>query len=132
MRRPAAKQGDRIVASDTHIVMVPAGSAELPLPMLHPFAGAIDGALSADVRIMGRPAATLGSTATNRPAHVPTSPGARFFKPPTNRGTIARGSATVFVNGKPAARDGDVALTCNDPADAPVGQVVAVGTVFIG
>lgn len=132
MRRPAAKQGDRILASDTHIVMVPAGGAELPLPMLHPFSGAIDGALSANVRIMGRPAATVGSTATNGPAHVPTSPGTRFFRPPTNRGTIARGSATVFINGRPAARDGDPALTCNDPADAPVGAVVAAGSVLVG
>jgi uncharacterized Zn-binding protein involved in type VI secretion len=31
-----------------------------------------------------------------------------------------------------AARNGDMAITCNDPADLPVGQVVAVGTVFIG
>jgi uncharacterized Zn-binding protein involved in type VI secretion len=38
----------------------------------------------------------------------------------------------VFINGKSAARNGDVADTCNDPADTPVGTVVAVGTVFIG
>ena len=42
------------------------------------------------------------------------------------------GSATVKINGKAAARNGDPALTCNDPADAPVGTVVAVGTVLIG
>jgi len=38
----------------------------------------------------------------------------------------------VNINGKPAARLGDTALTCNDPADQPVGQVVAVSTVMIG
>ncbi len=42
------------------------------------------------------------------------------------------GSATVQVGGKAAARSGDTATTCNDPADMPVGLVVAAGTVFIG
>ena len=42
------------------------------------------------------------------------------------------GSTTVNINGKPAARLGDSALTCNDPADAPVGQIIAVSTVLIG
>jgi uncharacterized Zn-binding protein involved in type VI secretion len=53
-------------------------------------------------------------------------------KPPSNRATIIKGSATVFINGKLAARSGDTAMTCNDPVDAPVGTVVAVGTVMIG
>jgi uncharacterized Zn-binding protein involved in type VI secretion len=42
------------------------------------------------------------------------------------------GSATVKINGKMAARNSDTAMTCNDPADLPIGQVVAAGTVFIG
>ncbi|MFZ5979816.1 MAG: hypothetical protein ACOYVF_04225 [Candidatus Zixiibacteriota bacterium] len=33
--------------------------------------------------------------------------------------------------GKPAARMGDMAKTCNDPADLPVGTVIAAGTVLI-
>jgi uncharacterized Zn-binding protein involved in type VI secretion len=37
-----------------------------------------------------------------------------------------------LINGKPAARNGDPAMTCNDPADLPVGSVVAAGTVLIG
>ena len=45
---------------------------------------------------------------------------------------VVMGSATVFVNGKPVARSGDTALTCNDPVDLPVGTVVAVGTVNAG
>jgi uncharacterized Zn-binding protein involved in type VI secretion len=55
-----------------------------------------------------------------------------FQKPPANKATIRIGSATVKINGKFAARNGDTASTCNDPADLPVGQVIAVGTVFIG
>ena len=39
---------------------------------------------------------------------------------------------TVKINGKGAARAGDTAMTCNDPADMPIGKVVAVGTVMIG
>ncbi len=129
MGQPAAKQGDRVVAVDTHIVIVPAAP---PAPLPHPFSGIISGVLSADVRIMGLPAATVDSTADNVPPHIPTPPGTAFQKPPPNRATITLGSPTVMINGKPAARSGDIATTCNDPSDRPVGTVIATGTVFIG
>ena len=48
------------------------------------------------------------------------------------KATITVGSQTVKINGKAAARMGDTAKTCNDPADAPVGTVIAAGTVLIG
>ena len=52
---------------------------------------------------------------------------------PTNKATIQQGSPTVMINGKPAARAGDKALTCNDPADLPAGTVVVpASTVTIG
>jgi uncharacterized Zn-binding protein involved in type VI secretion len=133
MGMPAAKQGDKIVATDIHIVMVPAPPAPpIPTPLPHVFAGIIDGGLSSNVKIMGMPAATVTSTASNTPPHIFTPPGTMFQKPPTNKGQIIMGSATVMINGKPAARNGDTALTCNDPADLPVGKVIAVGTVMIG
>jgi uncharacterized Zn-binding protein involved in type VI secretion len=134
MGQPAAKQGDQIVATDTHIVMVPPpGPGPLvPTPLPHPFTGILNGGLSADVNIMGLPAATVDSTADNVPPHFPTPPGTAFQKPPANKATIKLGSPTVKINGKMAARHGDLATTCNDPADLPVGQVIAVGTVFIG
>jgi uncharacterized Zn-binding protein involved in type VI secretion len=132
MGQPAAKQGDQIVATDTHIVMVPAGPSLVPTPLPHPFTGIIGGGLSADVNIMGMPAATVDSTADNTPPHIPTPPGTTFQKPPANKATIKLGSATVKIGGKAAARNGDVAETCNDPADLPVGQVIAAGTVLIG
>lgn len=132
MGQPAAKQGDQIVAVDTHIVLVPSPSGAVPTPLPHPFAGVLNGNLSDNVNIMGQPAATVGSTAENSPAHVPTPPGTGFQKPPGNQGTVKLGSNTVKINGKGAARLGDAAETCNDPADAPVGQVVAASTVFIG
>lgn len=127
---PAAKQGDRVVAVDVHIVILPAPAPPAPLP--HPFSGVINGGLSPDVNIMGRPAATVGSTADNTPPHIPTPPGVAFQKPPSNKATVRVGSPTVMINGKAAARLGDPAATCNDPADAPVGTVVASGTVLIG
>lgn len=133
MGQPAAKQGDQITAVDTHIVMVPAPPGPpVPTPLPHPFAGIINGNLSSNVKIMGRPAATVGSTADNTPPHIPTPPGVSFQKPPTNKATIQMGSMTVKINGKAAARNGDTAMTCNDPADMPVGTVIAVGTVMIG
>ncbi len=133
MGQPAAKQGDQITAVDTHIVMVPAPPGPpVPTPLPHPFSGIINGNLSSDVKIMGRPAATVGSTADNTPPHIPTPPGVSFQKPPANKATIQMGSMTVKINGKAAARNGDTAMTCNDPADMPVGTVIAVGTVMIG
>lgn len=130
MGQPAAKKGDRILATDIHIVMLPAGTSLVPTPLPHPFTGILDGALSSNVKIMGQPAATVDSTATNTPSHVPQ--GGPFQKPPQNKGKIIVGSMTVKINGKMAARNGDMAMTCNDPADMPVGKVVAVGTVLIG
>jgi uncharacterized Zn-binding protein involved in type VI secretion len=130
MGPPAAKQGDRIQATDTHVVLVPPGPTPTPLP--HPFAGAINGGLSPNVKIMGKAAATVDSSADNSPPHVPTAPGTSFQTPPANRGTIKTGSATVKINGKAAARHGDVAATCNDPADQPIGTVIAAGSVLIG
>lgn len=132
MGQPGAKQGDMIQATDTHIVLVPTPGGPVPTPIPgHPFSGMIDGALSTDVRINGRPAATMGSMATNQPPHLPIG-GPSFQIPPTNQATIVTGSATVRINGKPAARSGDTANTCNDPAPLPIGSVMATGTVMVG
>jgi uncharacterized Zn-binding protein involved in type VI secretion len=133
MGQPAAKQGDRVTATDIHIVLVPAPPGPpLPTPLPHLFDGVLLTNLSPNVNIMGRPAATHGSQATNTPIHVPMAPGVSFQKPPTNTATVVVGSATVRINGKPAARNGDQALTCNDPVDVPIGLIVATGTVMIG
>lgn len=128
MGQPAAKQGDKVTAIDMHMIQPPTTSPPSLVP--HPFSGIIDGSLSSNVNIMKMAAATVGSTATNTPPHVPI--GGTFVNPPSNKGTISKGSGTVFINKKAAARAGDTAITCNDPVDAPVGTVVAVGTVLIG
>lgn len=130
MGQPAAKQGDSVTAVDIHMVVVP-GQAPQALP--HPFSGPLNGSLSGDVTVARSPAATVGSTADNDPAHTPTPPGAGFQVPPQNRATVISGSASVMINGKPAARLGDTAQTCNDPAPLPVGTVIGTAaTVLIG
>ncbi len=130
MGQPAAKEGDQVIGMDIHIVMIPSPGGPVPTPLPHAFSGKLDGQLSSDVKIEGKAAAVKGSTATNSPAHVPQ--GGTFQKTPADSGTVQQGSATVSINGKPAARSGDPVMTCNDPADAPVGSVVAVGQVMIG
>jgi uncharacterized Zn-binding protein involved in type VI secretion len=132
MGQPAAKQGDQVVGTDTHIVLVPSPSGSVPTPLPHPFTGILDGNLSSDVKIEGRPAATVDSTATNTPPHIPTPPGVSFANPPTNKARVMLGSVTVKINGKQAARNGDKAFTCNDPTDLPAGTIVAQSTVLIG
>lgn len=132
MGQPAAKEGDQVTATDTHIVMVPSAGGPIPTPLPHPFKGIINGELSEDVNIMKMAAATEGSKAQNLPPHIPTSPGVSFQTPPSNEGTILKGSLSVNINGKSAARNKDKVLTCNDPMDLPAGTVVAMGTVNIG
>ncbi len=132
MGRPAAKYGDQVIATDVHIVLVPSAGGPVPTALPHTFSGVLTRGLSGNVRIMRRPAATVNSIAINRPIHIPMAPGVAFQRPPSNTGTLVNGSATVRINGKMAARSGDAAMTCNDPADVPAGTVAAVGTVRIG
>jgi len=131
MGQPAAKKGDQITATDTHIILIPAPPGPpVPTPLPHPFVGIIDGGLSSDVKIQGMPVAMVNSTATNTPPHIPQ--GGPFQKPPSNKGKIMFGSVTVMINGKGTARNGDTAMTCNDPVDLTAGKVISVSTVMIG
>jgi uncharacterized Zn-binding protein involved in type VI secretion len=133
MGQPAATQGSTVVAVDTHIVMVPTAGGPVPTVLPHSFNGVMDGGLVPTVKIMGNPAAVVGSTATNTPAHLPSPPGLSFQTPPPNRGTVQTGSATVKIGGKQAARNADTAVTCDDVAPtAPKGQIIAAGTVMVG
>jgi uncharacterized Zn-binding protein involved in type VI secretion len=121
--RPAAKRDDRIVGLDTHLC---SGA-----PLAVPFEGSLVGDLSPDVLAEHRPMALVGSVAINLVPHVPPA-GTTFDVPPSNRGVIVVRGATVFANGRAVARDGDLAETCNDPAPAAVGRVLAEGTVRAG
>lgn len=131
MGLPAAKKGDQIVSpADIHLVQIPTPTGPVTVPLPHPFSGKLTESLSSNVKIMGKPAATKGSWGKNNPKHV--AMGIKFVKNPSNKGTVFLGSFTVKINGKMAARSGDLVMTCNDPVDLPVGKVIASGTVKIG
>lgn len=130
MGQPAAKKGDQVTATDIHIELVPTAVGPIPTPTPHPFTGVINDKLSNNVKVESQAAATVDSIANNNPPHIPKV--GPFQKPPSDKGKIISGSATVNINGKAAARNGDKAETCNDPADLPNGVVIATGTVLIG
>jgi uncharacterized Zn-binding protein involved in type VI secretion len=130
MSQPAAKQGDKVQGVDIHIVMIPSPGGPVPTPLPHPFSGTIMQGTSNDVMIEKMPAATVDSVAMNLPPHIPQ--GGPFQMPPSNQGKIMMGSATVLINGKPAARMGEMVRECNDPIDSPTGSVIASSTVLIG
>lgn len=133
MGLPAANAASLVTATDVHIVLVPSPGGPVPTPLPHAFVGAMDSGLAGAVNVMGQPAATAGTGASNRPPHLPTPPGVSFQSPPSDTASILLGSATVRVAGAAAARHGDVATTCNDPADLPAGSVVVpASTVTIG
>jgi uncharacterized Zn-binding protein involved in type VI secretion len=123
---PGAKEGDKINGIDTHIILVPSPGGPVPTPTPLPFVGTISQNVAASVFLQDKAAAIEGSIATNEPAHVP--PGGSFLKTPSNKATVHRGSASVFIENRPAARMGDSAMTCNDPADAPNGTVFVAGS----
>lgn len=133
MGQPAANAASMVIAIDTHIVLVPSPGGPIPTPLPVLFQGPLGSGLVSTVLIAGQPAATVGSVANAQPPHIPTPPGTAFQSPPSNQGTVHMGSVTVSIAGAAAARNGDPVRTCNDPADVPVGQIVApVPTVLIG
>jgi uncharacterized Zn-binding protein involved in type VI secretion len=125
-----AKEGDEIVAVDTHIVLIPTPAGPVPTPLPSPFRGPLSSGLSPTVFADDKASATVDSEAQNTPPHVPA--GGPFQKSPANKGTVQVGSGSVFIDDKAAARIGDTAMTCNDPADLPIGKVIASGTVLAG
>ena len=134
MRKPAAKKGDLIIPTSPHMhtVTVPGPStAQLP----HLCVWKISESLSSNVNIEGKAAATEHSGGkTSLATHPPTSPGIAFASPPKNmnEAEITKGSTTVNINGKRAARSGDACSTCNEAGPDSSGQVISVSTVWIG
>ncbi len=108
----AARLNDRVdgVTGGEHCGHVPPHG---PLP----FTGEISGGCSPNVRTNGLPAAIAGSVTTERDGCCG-----------SGAGTVAGGSGTVFVNGRPAARTGD-ALAPHSGAGAVTG---GSGSVRIG
>jgi uncharacterized Zn-binding protein involved in type VI secretion len=133
MGQPVATKTHQVMATDTHIVMVPTPGGPVPTPLPHVFAGMIQSATCPTVRAGGQEVAVKGSVAQNQPPHIPTPPGTTFQRPPSNQGKVFLASFTVNAGGQGIARMGDPVETCNDPADLPVGQIIGGGpTVGVG
>jgi len=134
MGKPAAKKDDKVITKDIHLVQPPGPVKPNETPF--PFNGVLTGKLSSNVTINGLPAAMVDSTLTNTMMHaqflLSNFPGCSFVNPPKDQGTVIMGSAKVFINGKAAARDGDIVETCADPMPNQTGKLIAVSTVMIG
>ena len=147
MAEAAAKQGDRIVSDGTSQVWVEPPPPPPP-PANHiavPFSydGSLDSGLVSDVKIMGQPAAVVGSTAINEtpPDQQPAVTGkGRVLSDVDNTSTISVGSSSVLIHGKSAARNGDKAKTWDYSLPSSPGEgrevenadVRASGSVIIG
>ncbi|MCP5013270.1 MAG: hypothetical protein GY942_25095 [Aestuariibacter sp.] len=130
MNNSAAKLGDLIKATDIHNVINPDSTV---VPQACNFVGKIGDGCIDNVQINSMSAAVQGSKAKNLALHVPFPPATSFSKPPTNEGEIMKGSQTVLIGGKAAARHDDICQTCTD-GPGPSAKVVVMGmsNVFIG
>ncbi|MEM1031367.1 MAG: PAAR domain-containing protein [Myxococcota bacterium] len=126
----AAKLGDRVVAIDTHIEMVPSPAGPVATPTPNPFDGTLAQDLSSTVMADNMPVALRGSVALSTVPHLPKA--GPFQQPPANRGKVKVGAPTVKADDRPVARNADAVDTCNDPSDAPQGQIIATSTIKVG
>jgi uncharacterized Zn-binding protein involved in type VI secretion len=124
----AARQTDMIKQDAPHCHAPIHPPAPVPTPVPHPALPlTIVSATVPTVLINKLPAAVMGSMSTPciLPSCIPAGPG-----------MIAKGSATVLIGKRPAARANDMAAfsTCVAPIPAPVGKVMppCSPTVMIG
>jgi uncharacterized Zn-binding protein involved in type VI secretion len=125
---PAARLGDMTLHDAPHCHAPIHPPAPVPTPMPHPplpFAITLNCVMT--VLIANQPAATVG--AMTQPCLVPSCV-------PGGPGTVAMGSTSVLVGGRPAARVGDLVsfATCVAPIPSPTGKILPPGapTVIIG
>ncbi len=127
MGQPAARLSDKVLQEAPHCHAPIHPAALVPTPVPHP-------ALPLPI-LTGSPNVQIGKLAAARatdttkictlPSCVPGGPG-----------MIAKASATVMINGLPAARVGDMTshLACIAPIPSPTGTIIPPGclTVLIG
>jgi uncharacterized Zn-binding protein involved in type VI secretion len=129
MGEPAAVMNDRITGQCMiHQVPNPATGAPQPSPAPLPFSAPLLQALATTVLAGGKPLAVQGSWGVNTPPHVGLHATDPFMTPTLQRGTVVAGSATVMLEGKPAAKSGSQATCCQEP-----GQLAgSAATVLLG
>ena len=129
MGQPAAVLGDRITGvCAIHQVPNPASGVPQPAPPM-PFSAPVLQAVATRTLIAGKPAVVVGSTGLNTPPHVGLHATDPFMVPATQIGTVVKGSATVLIEGRPAARLGD---SCSMCAGLPGTLQGTATTVLIG
>jgi uncharacterized Zn-binding protein involved in type VI secretion len=71
--------------------------------------------LAATVLIERKPAAVVGASGLNTPPHVGLHASDPYMLPTLQRGNVTSGSATVLLEGKPAAKTGSTVTCCATP-----------------
>jgi len=125
---PAAVAGDQIMGLCVgHQIIGPLGVPAPAPPM--PFSAPLTTGLATTVMIVGKPAAVVGSGGMSVPPHVGLHASDPFMIPLQQKGTIVMGSATVFIEGKPAASASSMCTMCIAPATslAATGLTVLIG-----
>jgi uncharacterized Zn-binding protein involved in type VI secretion len=121
--------GDRISGTCTvHLIPNPTTGAPQPGPPM-PFSSPLTVALATRTIVAGKPAATQGSSGMNAPPHVGLHPSDPFMLPAAQIGRVVKGSPTVLIEGRPAAKTGS---TCTIDAGAPGQLAGSATTVLIG
>lgn len=128
MGTPAILQNDLIVgACPAHRIPDPVTGSPIPAPPF-PFTAPITDGCVASVKIMGKPAAVLGSGGTNSSPHVGLHPSDPQMVGSVQKGKVMGASTSVFIGGTPAAKPSPPPMMCTTP-----GQVIPTGfRVLIG
>jgi uncharacterized Zn-binding protein involved in type VI secretion len=132
MGKAVARSGDKLVVKGTldHSYTITSPSSTVKYPC--DFSGTISKGVSGDVSIGGS-AAAIKNDASESGAHTKTNAaqGGSWVNAPKDSAKVTGGSSSVFINGKPAVRDGDPADTCDTTGAVEV-QNAGAATVFIG
>lgn len=125
---PAIVMGDIVQgACPIHQIPNPATGIPQPAPPM-PFTAPLTMGLATRTLIAGKPAAVVGSSGMNVPPHVGLHVSDPFMIPTQQVGRITGGSATVLIEGKPAAKSAPPPMMCGTP-----GSIMGTGvTVMIG
>ena len=125
MGQTAVVAGDSVQGTCAlHQVPSPSG-APMPAGPL-PFSAPLVEGLATTVTIGGKPAAVAGSSGLNQPPHVGLHASDPFLAPPTQRGQVMTGSATVSFDGKPAAYTGCPVTICGQVPGTVTGTAATV------
>ena len=127
--KQVAKQNDKVVGFDTHIMVIPAGMSTANVPLPHPFIGQIKEKVSSDVKIGDKGVATKGSIAKHDDSMHMQLPGTiKFQNNPKKEGEVTGGTVSkVKVNGKEVAVLGSQVTTCNDMGMQNNSTIVSIG-----